>query len=142
MGLDSHQIEQLRHAAVEAASHAYCPYSHYPVGAAVLSVRGQIFSGCNVENASFGLTICAERSAIFRMIADAGAGSEVAALGVYTSGDEPAFPCGACRQVIYEFGADAEVIAFSAGGRLLRRTMGELLPEAFGASHVQKLVPE
>ena len=76
MGLQSHQLDELRVAATEAAQHAYCPYSHYPVGAAVLANDGKIYRGCNVENASYGLTICAERSAIFQMVAGGGSGNQ------------------------------------------------------------------
>src|SRR5271169_5350356 len=89
-------------AARQAASHAYCPYSRFHVGAAILTGRGGIFAGCNVENASYGLTICAERNAIFQAVARQGA-TKIRAVLVYTPTKKPTAPCGACRQVINEF---------------------------------------
>ena len=98
-----------------AAAHAYCPYSHFRVGAAVLTDRGEIFAGCNVENASYGLTICAERNAVFQAVAQADGPLVIRAVVVYTPTAEPTAPCGACRQVINEFGPDAEVLSICDG---------------------------
>jgi cytidine deaminase len=95
----------------------------------VLAANGQIFAGCNVENASFGLTICAERNAVFQAIA-AGA-RDIVAVAVYTPTPDPVAPCGACRQVIVEFGA-AEVRSHCDGAGTLRWTARQLLPGAFG----------
>ena len=117
-------------AARAASARAYCPYSKFPVGAAVLTENGEIFSGCNVENASYGLTICAERNAIFQAVA-AGR-TTITAVVVYTPTSIPSAPCGACRQVINEFGPDAEIISVCDGPEVLRTTLGRLLPEAFG----------
>ena len=123
-------LTKLRAASVEAAKKAYCPYSHFPVGAAVLTAEGGIFSGCNVENASFGLTICAERNAIFQAVA---CGSQqIKALVIYTPTSSPTAPCGACRQVINEFGPQAEIYCFCNGQKKLRVSMPELLKHAFG----------
>src|SRR5438067_12273423 len=94
------QWQRLADAAKAASAHAYCPYSGYAVGAAVLADDGSIASGCNVENASFGLTVCAERNAIFRAIADGA--KTIVALALHTPTPEVATPCGACRQVIAE----------------------------------------
>lgn len=140
MGINMEQLDRLRDAATEAAQRAYCPHSHYPVGAAILADDGRIFSGCNVENASYGLTMCAERVAVFRMIDDGA--SRIVALALHTSGDEPALPCGACRQVIHEFGPDAEIFAFTANGKMQNHSMLDLLPEAFSASNIEPLIPE
>src|SRR3954452_19801777 len=96
---------------------AYCPYSHFAVGAAVQTADGRVFAGCNVENASFGLTICAERNAIFQAVC-AGA-RDIVAVAVYTPTKRPVSPCGACRQVIAEFGA-ADVMASCATGATAR----------------------
>lgn len=120
----------MRDAARLASQHAYCPYSEFPVGAAVLSDRGEIFSGCNVENASFGLTVCAERNAIFHAVCR---GHEhVCAVVIVTPTEFPVPPCGACRQVINEFGPDAEIIIFAKDNKELHVNMEELLPKAFG----------
>jgi cytidine deaminase len=123
-------LKQLREASIEAAKKAYCPYSHFPVGAAVLAAEGGIFSGCNVENASFGLTSCAERNAIFQAVA--GGSQRIVAVAIYTPTPAPTAPCGACRQVINEFGPQAEVYSFCNGTEELRISMTKLLKHAFG----------
>ena len=115
-------------AAERASKSAYAPYSHYSVGAAVQSESGQIFAGCNVENASYGATMCAERSAIFALVA---AGQrQIRAVAVYAPGEPMAMPCGMCRQVISELCADALVLVAGPRG-VLRRQFAALLPEAF-----------
>jgi cytidine deaminase len=127
--MDETQWQRLAGAARAASAHAYCPYSGFPVGAAVLASDGSIASGCNIENASYGLTLCAERNAIFRAVAD-GAKS-IVALVVYTPTPEPVAPCGACRQVIAEFGRDVKVRAICAGTGRVDYTLDELLPHRF-----------
>jgi cytidine deaminase len=124
-------------AARHAAARAYCPYSNFPVGAAVLTGRCQIFSGCNVENASYGLTICAERNAIFQAVAHSEPPMTIRAIVVYTPTNHPAAPCGACRQVINEFGPDAEIVSVCDGPTELRHTLGEVLPHAFGPANLK-----
>jgi cytidine deaminase len=119
-------------AARQAAVNAYCPYSRFRVGAAVLTGRGEIFSGCNVENASFGLTICAERNAIFQAVARCVGPLLIRALVVFTPTSEPTAPCGACRQVINEFGPDAVTFSVCDGPGVIEHRLGELLPDAFG----------
>ena len=130
--------ESLRTALAEAArsasQRAYCPYSRFPVGAAVLTEDGTIIAGCNVENASYGLTVCAERSAIFQAVAFGHA--RIRAVAIYTPTRVPSAPCGACRQVINEFGPDAEVLSVCDGSDVLHRTLSELLPDAFGPRHL------
>ncbi len=121
---------KLLKAAQEAIKHAYAPYSNFRVGAAVLTEKGNIFSGGNVENASYGLTICAERAAIFAAVAAEGADMKIRGLAVFTESGAPCAPCGACRQVIWEFGPQAWV--FFQGPDGLRETrITELLPEGF-----------
>jgi len=116
--------------ALEAREQAYVPYSNYRVGAAVLSKDGTIFVGCNIENASFGLTNCAERTAIFNAVAQGE--RSFAAMAVAVDGDQIASPCGACRQVIREFFEDeAEIILLNGNGEAVSTTIAQLLPGAF-----------
>jgi cytidine deaminase len=124
-------------AARQAAGQAYCPYSHFPVGAAVLTDRGAIFSGCNVENASYGLTICAERNAVFQAVARTDGELVIRAVVVFTPTKEPTAPCGACRQVLNEFGPDAEIISICAGPAVVAKRLSELLPGAFGPANLK-----
>lgn len=123
------QIEQLRKAAGEVRQRAYAPYSNFLVGAALLTDSGLIFQGCNVENASYGLAICAERSAISSAVA---AGCQrFRAVAIVSRGGVT--PCGACRQVLTEFGLDIEILLFDADSNELKSRFlsGELLPGAF-----------
>lgn len=132
-------LERLKDAAKRVSKHAYCRYSKFRVGATVLTQAGKTFSGCNVENASYGLTICAERNAIFQMVAEAQ--QPLQAIVIYTPTKTPSAPCGACLQVINEFGPEAEVISFCDGPDVLRKKLSELLPDAFGPHNFQKARP-
>jgi cytidine deaminase len=124
-------LDELKRRAREAAKHAYAPYSGFAVGAAVLTDGGAIHSGANVENASFGLSNCAERNAIFQAVAQGA--RKLEALAVYTPTATATTPCGACRQVLSEFGADAIVICCTDDeSRERRYALAELLPAAFG----------
>jgi cytidine deaminase len=134
MTIDDTLLEKLRAEAKSAAERAYCPYSQFRVGAAILARSGTVFTGCNIENASYGLTNCAERTAVFRMVAAGETACE--AIVIYTPTPEPTAPCGACRQVLYEFNPDAEVICICDGSGVLRSTVRELLPFAFGPSNL------
>lgn len=109
---------------------AYAPYSNFFVGAAVLAESGAVYTGCNVENASYGLTICAERNAIFAGVASEGPKFKVRAIAVANRACVACSPCGACRQVIYEFGPESEVFFRSADGYSSARAK-ELLPAGF-----------
>ncbi len=113
-----------------AAAKAYAPYSHFHVGCALLTAQGNIFSGCNVENASYGLTICAERNAIFHAVTEEGPGMKIATLAVIALGHEFP-PCGACRQVIAEFASPETAVWFLRDGKPVSMTMAELLPASF-----------
>lgn len=139
MSLSESDYEQLADAARRGAAHAYCPYSRFRVGAAVLTDDRRIAWGGNVENASYGLTICAERNAVFQAVVQSSGPTVIRAVLIYTPTPEPTAPCGACRQVINEFGPDAEVRAICDGPRELRFRLGELLPAAFGPGN---LAPE
>jgi len=130
------QIRRLEKAARAAATTSYSPYSKFRVGAAVLTGSGRVFSGCNVENASFGLCNCAERTAIFS--AAAAGERRIRAVVVYTPTAAPTMPCGACRQVINEFGPDARVISVCDSTARRETTLPELLPGAFGPGDLLK----
>ena len=116
-------------AARAAQARAYAPYSNFRVGAALESEHGDVYVGCNVENASYGLTICAERAAVCAGIAGGARGFR--RVVVVTDADPPAAPCGACRQVLSEFGGDLRVDAIGPR-RTASWTIAELLPAAFG----------
>ena len=126
--------QRLIEAAQAASDRAYCRYSEFPVGAALLSQDGRIFSGCNVENASFGLTICAERNAIFHAVAEGM--TEIRAMAVFTPTAHPTMPCGACRQVLHEFGRGAIVRGVCDSPEIKEQPMSVLLPEAFGPENL------
>jgi cytidine deaminase len=129
MSIPDNVLQQLTEVARNASTLAYCPYSRYPVGAAVLTANDEIFSGCNVENASYGLTMCAERNAIFQAIAKGN--RQLKALVVYTPTQKPTAPCGACRQVISEFGLDAFIVSVCEGPDIIKKKISDLLPEPF-----------
>ena len=109
---------------------AYAPYSKFHVGAAILLEDGRVFTGCNVENASYGLTICAERNAIFAAVAATAKKPVIAAVAVVNRRGVPCSPCGACRQVIAEFGRDA-VVWYQGQKGFACLTARELLPDGF-----------
>jgi cytidine deaminase len=121
---------KLRRGAQKAMKNAHAPYSKFRVGAAILLSNGKIFSGCNVENASYGMTNCAERTAIFSAVAQLGPKIEILAVSVVNDHAVPCSPCGACRQVIYEFGPDA-TIYFEGREGPKQAHITELLPEGF-----------
>ncbi len=130
--LTSENAQTLLDEALVARTKAYVPYSRFQVGAALQTRDGTIYHGCNVENASFGLTNCAERTAFFRAIADGHRPGDFAALAVVGDTRGPIAPCGACRQVISELGGvDLPVILGNLGGEVMATTAGELLPGAF-----------
>lgn len=143
---------ELLSAARQAATNAYAPYSHFPVGAALLLDDGRVITGCNVENASYGLTLCAERNAVVRAVVSRGEGSQaasgetqsadatseelpvphiraVAIVGTRAEG-EPCYPCGACRQVLHEFGCEEVIVETHREPTVI--DFLELLPHAFG----------
>jgi len=129
--LSGEQREHLLKAARATMGRAYAPYSRFLVGAAILTELDEVFTGCNVENASYGLTMCAERIAIFSAVAHSGAANvRLRAIAVTTPEDVVCSPCGACRQVIWEFGSDA-VVLFRAREGWKETPIRDLLPEGF-----------
>lgn len=131
MALNTQMRRTLIAAARDAAARAYCPYSNYPVGAALLTRDGRIVTGCNIENVSFGLTLCAERAALVKAVSEGLCG--FAALAVAGGDQTAAAPCGACRQVLAEFCAPDMPVFYArlTGGRCVATTLGALLPQAF-----------
>jgi cytidine deaminase len=122
-------LRELVERAARVRENAHAPYSRFRVGAALRTTSGHVFAGCNVENASYGATSCAERSAIAAMVA---AGErEVAAIAVFTDADPPGMPCGICRQVLLEFGRPGTEIVAASPRDLRRITLERLLPEPF-----------
>jgi len=122
--------ESLMEKAKEASKNAYAKYSNFKVGACVLTKSGNIYTGCNVENASYGLAICAERCAIFKAISNGE--KEITAVAIYSPNMQNCMPCGACRQVIYEFANDGETDVITLNNEQLSvNKIGKLLPEGF-----------
>ena len=121
------QQEKMLSGARAAFQNAHAPYSKFKVGATILTERGVLYSGCNVENASYGLTICAERNAIFAAVAAEGSSMRIKAVAVATEQEVACAPCGACRQVIFEFGPDA-VILFRGRSGTEQMAITQLLP--------------
>lgn len=117
--------------AIEASRNAYVPYSGFKVGAAVITEDGSIYTGCNIENGSYGLTMCAERTAIYKAIS--GGARKIKAIAIAGGENTPAYPCGACRQVLSEFGnADTTVCCLTLDGKKRETfTLEELLPKSF-----------
>lgn len=116
--------------AKEASKMSYSPFSKFAVGAGVLAGSGKVYSGCNVENSSFGMTICAERCAIFKAVSEGE--KEILAVAIYSPNEDDCFPCGACRQVMYEFQGDNEIeIITEEKNNLNVRKMSDFLPYGF-----------
>ncbi len=142
-------IQELINRALQMRESSYCPYSDYAVGACVQCADGHFYDGCNIENASYGLTVCAERTAIFKAVSSqneetSGNGSfEIVRIAIAggKKGEEPsdyAYPCGACRQVMREFGKDnMEIIIAKSLEDYKITTLGEMLPDSFGPDHLK-----
>ncbi|WP_363551523.1 cytidine deaminase [Caldifermentibacillus hisashii] len=130
-------IEQLIDEAKEARKQAYVPYSKFAVGAALLTENGNVYRGCNIENAAYSMAICAERTAFFKAISEGEKNFKL--LAVVADTDRPCSPCGACRQVISEFcPPDMKVVLTNLKGDLLETTVKELLPGAFNAGDLHE----
>lgn len=127
-------IQKLIAAAKEAQQGAYVPYSGYAVGAALLADDGKMYTGCNIENASYTPTVCAERVAVFKAISEGAKRVEIIAV---VAGDDMGYPCGVCRQVLREFGEDATIVVAKDEENYHVHTLDELLPHSFGPENVK-----
>ena len=124
--------EELKAAAVAMLDRAYGPYSHLPVGAALECDDGTVFTGCNVENAAYGSTICAERTALVKAVSEGH--KDFAAIAIAGRGGDYCWPCGACRQMLYEFAPELAVLVARGDGGFVKLPLKELLPHGFGPS--------
>jgi len=122
-------VEKMINTARAAKEAAYAPYSGLRVGAALLTSQGRLYKGCNIENVSYGLTVCAERVAFYKAFSEGE--RQFAAMAVISDLDGFCSPCGACRQVLSEFGADLKIYICSKNGEFIVKTLTELLPEPF-----------
>jgi len=127
-------IQEMINQARQVSGQAYVPYSNYPVGAAAYFSSGKIYTGCNVENASYGLAICAERNAVFQAVAQGE--RELVGMAIYVPQEVFATPCGACRQVMREFASDCSVILINQQGVTKVLRLAQLLPDSFGPGHL------
>jgi cytidine deaminase len=134
--MDKKLIDEAVKKALKVRELAYAPYSNFKVGAAIVTEDGEIFTGCNVENASYGLTICAERAAIFKAVSEGR--RNFSFLVVVTDTKEPAAPCGACRQVIREFSKNLDIVMVNLEGKRVVKSLEELLPASFGPEDLLK----
>ncbi len=127
---------ELVHLALEARKHAYAPYSHFAVGAALLCQDGRVFTGCNVENSAYGSTICAERTALVKAVSE-GCTTGWTNIAIAGSGSDACWPCGACRQMLYEFAPNLRVLAARSDGTIESALLSQLLPHGFGPESLQ-----
>ncbi len=132
---ESNDAKALRDTAFAAMENAYAPYSRFRVGAAVRTKTGEIISGCNVENAAYGEALCAERVAIAAAVARGM--KEFEEIVIASESDEPASPCGSCRQAMSEFAPDLKVTSYASNGKQVTWRLGELLPAAFSSNHLR-----
>ncbi len=138
MKIPEQDREELIERALRIRARAYAPYSNYNVGASLITESGEIFDGVNVENASYSMGICAERNAVFQAVAHGHRSFRAIAVATEKGGS----PCGACRQVLSEFGLDIKVYTLDSDGVIvLETTVGGLLPEAFGPEHLPGIKP-
>ena len=122
--------------AVEMQNFSYCPYSNFPVGAALLCEDGTVFTGCNVESAAYGSTICAERTALLKAVSE-GHRDDWVTMAVAGRGEDFCWPCGSCRQMLYEFAPELRILAVRGDGEFEEALLSELLPRGFGAANLK-----
>ena len=128
--------EELVQKAIEMQNFSYVPYSHFPVGAALLCEDGRVFTGCNVENAAYGSTICAERTALVKAVSE-GCREGWLTIAIAGTGEDYCWPCGACRQMLYEFAPRLRVLAARRDGSFAEMELSQLLPRGFGPQSLQ-----
>jgi len=126
--------EELFKSALEALQHSHSPYSNFRVGASLLTTTGKVYTGCNIENSSFSLTICAERTALFKAISEGE--TSFSKLMIVSDAEDFISPCGACRQVISDLAGNVEVILTNSRGEMQFKKINELLPFAFGKDNL------
>ena len=135
MTITDEAIATLVHTAIEASRNAYIPYSNYPVGAALRAKDGTIYSGCNVENASYSATVCAERTALVKAVSEGRQAFDVLVVATKNGG----FPCGTCRQVLYEFAPDLRIIIADLDGQIkYDMRLADILPHGFGRDSLEQ----
>lgn len=127
--------DELKAAAVAMLERAYCPYSHFPVGAALECADGSVFTGCNIENAAYSPSICAERTAVAKAVSEGH--RDFVRIAIAGTGEDFCVPCGVCRQVLSEFAPDLEIIALNGQGQQQIFTLRELLPHSFGPANLE-----
>ncbi len=126
-------VQELLKVAIAAAGRAYIPYSHYAVGAALRAENGQVFSGCNVENAAYPATICAERTALVKAVSEGYQNFDLLVVVTRDGGS----PCGTCRQMLYEFAPNLRVVTADMNGKItIDKSLSDLLPDGFGPDHL------
>lgn len=136
MPLDTEQIQKLVEQALAARTYSHSPYSHFAVGAALITDSGRIFTGCNVENASYGLTICAEVTAMSKCVSEGG--GKPVAIAVSSISEKPIPPCGRCRQFLLEFNPQMEIFCATNTGEYRRFILRELLPFDFSVADLEQ----
>ena len=129
--------KQLVEQAFEMLERSYVPYSHFPVGAALLCADGTVFTGCNVENAAYGSTICAERTALLKAVSE-GHKDDWQAIAIAGRGEDYCWPCGACRQMLYEFAPNLKILVARRDGAFVSACLSELMPHGFGPKSLTK----
>lgn len=122
--------------AFEMHRYSYVPYSHFPVGAALLCADGTVFTGCNVENAAYGSTICAERTALVKAVSE-GHRDDFVAIAIAGQGEDYCWPCGPCRQMLFEFAPNLRVLVARKDGDFIAMTLSDLLPHGFGPKSLE-----
>ena len=127
---------ELVQTAIEMQNFSYCPYSNFPVGAALLCEDGTVFTGCNVESAAYGSTICAERTALLKAVSE-GHRDDWVTMAVAGRGENFCWPCGSCRQMLYEFAPELRILAVRGDGTFEEAKLSELLPRGFGAANLK-----
>ena len=131
MNIENTDLKSLIEKALDMRNYSYVPYSHFHVGVALLAKNGKVYGGCNIENASYTPTNCAERTAVFKAVSEGE--QKFSAIAIVCSGKNPAAPCGVCRQVLREFcNSDMPVVFADAKRNYIESTLGELLPHSFG----------